>query len=1822
MNQQRPKENTLCCKLKRGSKIAGKIGGLPVSLKVDTGSVSTFITTKTYKNIPYKFRPGLKPSKRKFAAANGSTFTCDGETTILMELDGAEVYFPVLVGGVDENLLGQDFIQHFHCQLDFQNRRMFIKTGGVEEVPNIQRRTKRLARVVAAETTEIPAEGECLISVKFRDTPISGDGILIQDDTFLKRHHVVLARSLVNSGQSIFYARLLNPNKDIVHIPKGTVIALFERVRDGEISETVYRIQQAPSENILPSHLEEMFKESSSELQGCNKDKFRDLLIRKQEAFAGPGQVGRCNLGKHRIVLTDDKPIKESPRRIPLYKRDVIEEQVKNLEQQGFIEKSDSPYSAQTVLVKKKDGNWRMCVDYRKLNEKTVKDAYPLPRVEDNLDSLSGASLFSTLDCNMAYHQIEVDERDKMKTAFATPTGGLYHYITMPFGLCNAPATFQRVAEKALEGLQWKVAVLYLDDIIVYSHDFDSHIRNLETVLDRLISSGLRLKPAKCRFFKPETGFLGHVISRDGVKPDPSKVEVIKNLKSPACVKELRSFLGLTSYYRKFMKDYSEIAKPLYLLTRKDVTWNWSEEAEKAFQMLKEKLINYPILAYPKVDGGEFTLDCDASSSSIGAVLSQEQDGSERVIAYASRTLSAAECNYCVTKLEMLAVVFFTKYFKHYLLGRHFTVRSDHGSLRWLSRFKEPEGQVQRWLEQLSQFDFEIIHRPGTKHRNADFLSRVTQGESVLCRQCKLPLTTETPLTEGAIVSEELVKESGGILPVIGVLYDEDEDSDYDMREELLEEQIREGSRIRQAERPRRKRGRKANRPEPAVQKPEPQNELTVEKLKEYQEQDSDISYIRRLKLEGANKPDWATISGKSKDVKFWIARWDLLAIHGDLLCIKWEYSEADVRWRVCIPQNVIPFVMWYIHDAHVSGHLGIRKSHDRAKQCPFFWSCMSQSVADYVRSCQLCGEANNPVRSKRHFLQKYTVGHRFERIAMDIAGPFPRSESGSVYTLVIGDYFTKLVEMFPLKDITATTIAECVVRGWIKRYGCPREIHSDQGRQFESALFQEVCKLLEINKTRTTPLHARSDGFIERMNRTIQNILSKFVHSDQRDWDTHLDFIMMAYNSSPQESTGFSPYRLLYGEEITLPLDLLAPRVEEQEEPDCFMAEYVSNLQIKIKHAYSLVEENLHKAAVRQKKQYDMNVKAFDYSVGDLVWRNQKQALPGVKTKIKRHWTGPWKITQKLCDVLFRIQNARNTPSVVIHGDNLKKYYGEKLVDLDLEHTGQATVQVPELQEFTQQHISPASIENPDIDYSLIRGYENSEDESNGGDLSVDESEQNREPFSRKEQSGRQPNEKCQSKLAQEGAEGASARDARVNGGFSAETRDNAGKGFHSLSSSRRGRQRFRPKHLRDFVSRISVSFTMPYFCDTCGRSYSNKRNLNRHMKEKHDDNLHFKCPEAGCATTFTRRSNVNKHLCTKHRMDRRQAKAIVSQLVLSAAYGSSDSENRQRTPVMEVDHSKGVHVSSVKEPDQPLDSVHTVQSTPLPLYEDISDDDTVLDDISIEQHTPVLEADVSAGISTGTDDKQFEEWMDQVLSNSGSCNSPAQLHIPTDSEIRDFRFKYDQPLGELIKAQRESAQAHNIVASTIDDDGLNDLPPSPGIEVFAADVTADTGSPDMESDVSVESPHVATGVDDPSLDVGSSTGEANDVMSSDGETIRASDEEQPETTRASDEKQPETTRASDEEQPETTRASDEEQPEMIDVSDDEEEESVREDVDFVNFTLRTATRYCANRIVDVDRTISVAYSDNFNPENYNPVEVFQRIQDHINASIAAYNK
>ena len=357
--------------------------------------------------------------------------------------------------------------------------------------------------------------------------------------------------------------------------------------------------------------------------------------------------------------------------------------------QRGVIEPSTSPWSSPVVLVTKKDGTIRFCIDYRLLNDVTRKDAYPLPRIDDILDALDGSRYFSTLDLYSGYWQVDMADADKEKTAFITRKG-LFQWRSMPFGLCNAPGTFERLMDLVLTGLTWETCLVYLDDVIVYGKTFEDALSNLKFVLSRLRKAGLKLKPSKCQLFRDKVPFLGHVVSRRGVEVDPKKTAAVANWLTPARVKDVRSFIGTAQYYRRFIPNFAQIAAPLTDLykdpSRKKV--EWTQECQYAFDTLKEMLMAPPILAYPKREGA-FFISTDASNDGMGSVLEQDQtqdDGTivRKVIAYASKALSRSQRKYCATNKELLAVVWALEQFKYYVLGRPFTVITDHASLVWL----------------------------------------------------------------------------------------------------------------------------------------------------------------------------------------------------------------------------------------------------------------------------------------------------------------------------------------------------------------------------------------------------------------------------------------------------------------------------------------------------------------------------------------------------------------------------------------------------------------------------------------------------------------------------------------------------------------------------------------------------------------------------------------------------------------------------------------------------------------------------------------------------------------------------------------------------------------------------------------------------------------------------------------------------------------------------------------------------------------------------------------------------------------------------------
>lgn len=444
----------------------------------------------------------------------------------------------------------------------------------------------------------------------------------------------------------------------------------------------------------------------------------------KSSYFSQAAPLGRTHLVQHHINTGEAVPIKQ--RYYPVSKpiQNFIQEEVDRMLQLDVIQPSKSPWSSPIVVAKKSNGEYRLCLDFRKLNAVTKKDAYPLPYMNVILDKLGGAKFFTSLDLRSAFWQIPLTEESREKTAFVVPGRGLFEFKVMPFGLSNAPPTMQRLVDSLLGPEFDSQVFFYLDDAILISSNFESHLRLISQVFEKLKEAGLSLNEEKCKFAKPQLKYLGYVVDQGGLRVDPEKVEAVKDYPVPRGPKDIRRFLGLASWYRRFIKDFAEIAAPLSRLNRKNAKWCWSSEAEASFQSLKSSLTTTPVLSCPNFEL-PFQLQCDASNFAVGCILTQAVPEGEKVIAYASRSLSKSERNYSVTEKECLSVLFGVEKFRCYLEGTRFVVVTDHSSLQWLNSLKNPQGRLARWALKIQEYDYNIIHRKGKLHVAPDALSRI-----------------------------------------------------------------------------------------------------------------------------------------------------------------------------------------------------------------------------------------------------------------------------------------------------------------------------------------------------------------------------------------------------------------------------------------------------------------------------------------------------------------------------------------------------------------------------------------------------------------------------------------------------------------------------------------------------------------------------------------------------------------------------------------------------------------------------------------------------------------------------------------------------------------------------------------------------------------------------------------------------------------------------------------------------------------------------------------------------------------------------------------
>lgn len=942
----------------------------------------------------------------------------------------------------------------------------------------------------------------------------------------------------------------------------------------------------------------------------------RALLRKYTTIFAASDHDLGCTTRiTHDIPLLNDTPVRQRHRRIPPSEYENVKEHINKLLATQIIRESSSPFASPIVLVRKKDGSIRLCVDYRQLNIRTRKDAFPLPRIEETLDSLAGACLFSTLDLASGYNQVPVTEADRPKTAFCTPFG-LFEWNRMPFGLCNAPSTFQRLMQRIFGDQQGQSLLLYFDDIVVFSSSIQQHLQRLEGVLGRLEKEGLKVKLSKCSFFKRQVRYLGHIISDQGVATDPDKIAAVANWKVPTTASELRSFLGFASYYRRFVEGFAKLAAPLHRrvaqisgqskrAAAKSVAAFWDDECQRSFEALKERLCLAPVLAYADFSL-PFILEIDASHSGLGAVLSQEQEGKVRPIAYASRGLRPPErnmTNYSSMKLELLGLKWaMTDKFREYLLGQKCVVFTDNNPLSHLNTAKL--GAVeQRWAAQLASFNFELRYRSGRSNRNADALSRMHEsGTDALT--ALVPGTGMPPALREAAPPPQLEAVQATVAAFPGPL-----PSDIQALQE---------------------------------------SDLDIQAVASFWRQGKHPSYVERQRL--------------SSSAQVLLRQWDRLTEKGGLIyrrVLRPDGGEAVLQ--LLLPNTLIGDVLHQVHQEH--GHQGVERTLALLRsRC--YWPGMARDVAQWCRECQRCQVAKDTRPLARAPMSHLLASRPNEILALDFTLLEP-SRSGVENVLVITDVFSKYTLAVPTRDQRAATVANVLVAEWFSKFGVPARLHSDQGRCFESSLIQQLCTLYGVAKSRTTPYHPAGNGQCERFNRTLHNLLRTLPESRKRDWCACLPQILYAYNTTPHQSTGESPYFLMFGQEPRLPVDFLLGRVEEPVggEPQDWIIEHQTRLQM----AFDGARARLQEAAGRRKARYDQTVRDKPLTEGQLVLLRNTGLRGRCKTQDK--WLAEHYVVVRAPSeggAVYKIAPVKDQTKVKhVHQSALKPLHGQFPVQL-----------------------------------------------------------------------------------------------------------------------------------------------------------------------------------------------------------------------------------------------------------------------------------------------------------------------------------------------------------------------------------------------------------------------------------------------------------------------------------------------------------------------------------------------------------------------------
>lgn len=834
-------------------------------------------------------------------------------------------------------------------------------------------------------------------------------------------------------------------------------------------------------ENVIEVGNNDVVKENllsfvkTDHLNGLEVMKLKPILLKYKQVFYNSDQkLSFTSEIKHKVNTKHDMPIYSKLYRYPEVHKEEVNRQIQEMLKDGIIRESTSPYNSPIWIVPKKQDfsniqKWRIVIDYRKLNDITIEDRFPIPNIEDIFDKLGNSQYFSTIDLAKGFHQIEMDPSHIHKTAFSTANGH-YEFLRMPFGLRNAPATFQRLINNVLKDYIGKICLVYLDDILVFSTSIEEHMESLNKVFKCLQNANLRIQPDKCLFLSRETEFLGHIITPEGIRTNPKKVEAVDKILLPRNQKEIKSFLGITGYYRRFIKDYSKVAYPLIKYLKKGARINLKDvDYRNAFEKLKLLIKSDPILVHPDFKK-IFTLVTDASNFALGAALMQN----DRIISYASRSLNGHEKNYSTIEKELLAIVWATKHFRPYLFGRRFIIRTDHRPLVWLSNLKEPNSKLQRWKIKLNEFDFDINYIKGKENVIADGLSRVVQHEddNVIINLNELFEEDIETVHSAETDSTDFIKITENALNVF--------------KNQLILKNAGKQSSSKKI--------------------------LFKKKIREtwFLTPDSDILELMREKL-----PERGLLVVFCPDNKLFLQFQELY--------IKYFVKNKNLKiLRTCILLEDITDEgksLQIIETEHLgNNHRGINETFAEIKK-KFYYPTLQKVIQKYINNCEICNKAKYDRNPIKHSLNITHTPHKHnEIIHVDIWYP----QRNIMYLTTI-DKFTKYATAHQLNDRTWVSIVNAI-KLRIQYLGKPEILVTDN--ELDVAAVKQFLKDYGVQVIFTTTYNKTGNSDVERLHLTLNEHIRLF-NADSNNFDNLQEQVtkaIIAYNNTIHSTTKLKP--------------------------------------------------------------------------------------------------------------------------------------------------------------------------------------------------------------------------------------------------------------------------------------------------------------------------------------------------------------------------------------------------------------------------------------------------------------------------------------------------------------------------------------------------------------------------------------------------------------------------------------------------------------------------------------------------------------------------